>query len=63
MMIKIRETLNYALKIYREAYINTSKIEAITFIEDGNKFKVHVTSGKDFRCDPEYLENILELMD
>lgn len=62
MMIKIKDTLNNSLKTYREAYINTSQIEAITFMEDSNKFKIHMISAKEWRSDPEYLPHILESM-
>lgn len=62
MMIKIRDTLNTNFKGYRESYINTSQIEAITFIEDSDKFKIHLASSKEFRADPEYLAHILENM-
>lgn len=63
MMIKIKDTLSNSFKSYRETYINTSQIEAITFIEDSDKFKIHLTSSKEFRADPEYLPHILESMD
>lgn len=59
-MIKIRDTFANANLTYRECYINSCHIEAITFIEDAEKFKIHMISGKEFRCDTEYLLHILE---
>jgi len=71
MFIKIKDTAtNFDRPAYtiteedRCAIINVGAIEAITFLKGCNdKIKIHLQSGKEFKADSGYLDEIIPFKD